>query len=132
MTGIGYQVTCSNTRTYQFLAACKVCEFTKIQAHLHPHILQIKSYISFFEGNKINFDVYGSRNTTSLTYICQWFSYLPDTGIFAPEISQYCPSIPQNDDSIHLYILPRTNVFPEEDRSKYDQLMSVVAYQLIC
>ena len=90
-----------------------MCEFTKIQAHLHPPILQIKSYISFFEGNKIHFDVYGSRNTSSLTYICQWFSYLLDTEIFAPEISQYCPSIPQNDDSIHQYILPRTNVFPQ-------------------
>ena len=32
---------------------------------------------------------------------------------FAPEISQYCPTIPQNDDSIYRYILPRTNAFPQ-------------------
>ena len=30
---------------------------------------------------------------------------------FAPEVSQYCPSIPQHDDSIDRYILPRTTVF---------------------
>ena len=30
---------------------------------------------------------------------------------FTPEVSQYCASIPQNDDSIDRYILPRTTVF---------------------
>ena len=28
-------------------------------------------------------------------------------------LPQYCLSIPKNDDSIHRYILPRTNVFPQ-------------------
>ena len=31
---------------------------------------------------------------------------------FAREVSQYCPSIPENDVSIYRYILPRTNAFP--------------------
>ena len=30
---------------------------------------------------------------------------------FPPEVSQYCASIPQHDDSIDQYILPRTTVF---------------------
>ena len=40
----------------------------------------------------------------------------------APEISQYCPSIPQNDDSIHRYILPRTNVFPQYVRQPDERI----------
>ena len=35
------------------------------------------------------------------------------SNVLPPEVSQYCTLIPQNEDSIHRYILPRPTVFPQ-------------------
>ena len=36
-----------------------------------------------------------------------------NTFLRASHVGRYCPSIPQNDDSIDRYILPRTTAFPQ-------------------
>ena len=48
-------------------------------------------------------------NVNTTHFLDLWLLHM---GRFAPEVSQNCPSIPLNDDSIYRYILLRTNAFP--------------------